>query len=189
MMNGEQDKILSMLEEGTISAEEAQELLAAVEGPEDDAGPEFEVARATDAPDMSRFRDAWRVPFTISLAALALSGAGLLRARRGWRLLLAPVTLLAAVATVISYLSKDAPWLHVRVRSADGDRVNVSLPLPLPLLRAGLAIARQNAVNDEARQQLDMAEEFLAAMDQGQTPDPLVIDVNDEGDSVQVYLG
>ena len=144
-MDGERDKILKMLEEGTISAEEAEELLAAIEGDYDDPAA---VDTVYEGPDMSQFRSYWRRPFTIAAVVLLVSGSGLLgtRGSRGLagllrRLLFWPVTLLAALTAVITYLSKDGPWLHMRIRSADGERIAISLPFPLHLLRGALRIA------------------------------------------------
>jgi hypothetical protein len=190
-MNGERDKILKMLEEGTISAGEAEELLAAIEGDDDPAA----VETSYEGPDISQFRSYWQRPFTVATLVLLVSGSGLLGTRGSTglpgvlrRLLFWPVTVLAALTAVITYLSKDGPWLHMRIRSADGDRIAINLPFPLHLLRGALRIATTQAPNKEAREKLDAAATFLEAVETADIGDPITIDVRDEGDNVQIFL-
>jgi hypothetical protein len=192
-VKSESDKILGMLEEGTITAEEAQELLDAVE----EAPPELDdLDTAVAGPDMDQIRAAWRVPFNISLIVMAISGSLIWRTRRAagiarlfGRLLLFPVTLIAGLTAVILYLSKDGPWLHMRLRSDDGDRFALSLPFPLHLARGGLRLAQSQVPDEETREKLDAAAEFLEAVETSDLQDPLTIDVREDGDSVQIFIG
>jgi len=192
-MDGERDKILKMLEEGTISAEEAEELLTVIEDDYDDPPA---VDTSYDGPDMSQFRSYWRRPFTISMLVLLVSGSGLWQIRRSTglpsllrRFLFWPVTILAALTAAITYLSKDGPWLHMRIRSADGDRIAISLPFPLHLMRGALRVATEQASNEDMREKLDAAAAFLEAIETADISDPVTIDVRDEGDNVQIFLG
>ena len=192
-MKSESDKILGMLEEGTITAEEAQELLDAVE----EAPPVMEELDTADShPDMDQVRSTWRVPFNISLIVMGISGSLLWRARRAAgiaglfrSLLLLPVTLIAGLSAVLLYFSKDGPWLHLRVRSDDGDRFAISLPFPLHLARGGIRLAQSQIPDQETREKLDAAAEFLEAVETSDLQDPLTIDVKENGESVQIYIG
>ena len=192
-MKSESDKILGMLDEGTITAEEAQELLDAVE----EAPPVLDdVDMAGTRPDMDEIRSAWRVPFNISLIVMGISGSLLWRTRRAAgiaglfrRLLLLPVTLIAGLSAVLLYFSKDGPWLHVRVRQESGSRFAISLPFPLHLIRGGLRLAQSQIPDPEIQEKLDAAAEFLEAVETADLQDPLTVDVRENGESVQIFIG
>jgi hypothetical protein len=194
-VKSESDKILSMLEEGTITAEEAQELLDAVEV-EDSAPPPAGIESAGPPPDMDAIKSAWRVPFNISLIVMAISGSLLWRTRRAAgaaglirSLLILPATILAALSAIFIYVSKDGPWLHLRVQENSGSRFAISLPFPLHLVRGGLRLAQSQVPDQEAREKIDAAAEFLEAVESSDLQDPLTIDVRENGESVQIYLG
>lgn len=191
-MTLEQEKILSLLEAGKINAAEADELLATLDASDmafDD------LSSGENPPDMSRFRQMWRIPFSISLAVLGLSATILLSSRgakdrrgRFIQTMTLPITILAALAALISYWSKSAPWIHVRVQEENGQRIAISLPLPVQPVRSGIDLARQWVTDDKSGDILDAASEFLAAINAQETGDPLTIDV-DDGDKVQVFVG
>jgi hypothetical protein len=130
------------------------------------------------------------------MLALLVSGSGLLQTRRSTglpgllrRFLFWPVTILAALTALITYLSKDGPWLHMRIRSADGDRIAISLPFPIHLLRGALRMATTQVPNEDAQEKLDAAVTFLEAVETADISDPVTIDVRDEGDNIQIFLG
>ena len=191
-MQSEQDKILRMVEEGTISADEAQELFEAMEDSEadqDSGGESFA------APESSGSGEVWRRPFGFSLIVATIGGSLLFRTRRasGFTsllrgVILIPITMLAATAALITYLSKGGPWLHIRIRSAEGKRVSVNLPFPLHILRGGLEMVRAKVSDDEIGEKIDMATEFLEAVETSRLADPISIDVMDEGNKVQIFL-
>lgn len=191
-MTLEQEKILSLLEEGKINAAEADELLATIDA-SDMAFDDLSLGE--NPPDMSRLRQMWRIPFSISLTILGLSATILLslrgvKNRRGRfiKTLTLPITILAALAALVSYWSKSAPWIHVRVQQESGQRFAISLPLPLQPVRSGIDMARQWVTDDKSGDILDAASEFLTAIDSQEAGDPLTIDV-DDGDKVQVFVG
>jgi hypothetical protein len=190
-MSSERDKILAMVEEGTISAEEANELLEAVEQKENKTpqGPDF------SWPDMPQRGQAWQRPFNISLLGAVTGGLLLLITRKAsgfWSFIrlfvLWPLTLTAALIALITYFTKDSPWIHLRVKTHDGQDFAVSLPFPAEGLQKALRFAREQATDENVREKIDAAAEILAEMDTGDLKDPVVIDISDEGDSVQVFL-
>ena len=84
-MSDERQKILQMLEDGTITASEASALLEALPADEEgdnvladtptaegEAGFTFAPA-PPDSPDMDRFRRFWQIPFFIAVGVLLLS--------------------------------------------------------------------------------------------------------------------
>jgi hypothetical protein len=204
-MSEAQDQILKMLEEGTITAEEANKLLAVLEPDvETVAGdviindtPAYETGEAQiESPDYGRFRRFWRIPFIIAAGSLLLSGLGLAfmyqsdeRVAALGFLCIWSIFVLAFVATVLILLSRRAPWLHVRVQEQDGKRIAISLPLPLRIAHWVLGIARP-FVPEEQAMHLETAAAFVSAMQENPDQDPIVIDVDDDdGDKVAIYIG
>ena len=191
-MSSERDKILAMVEEGTISAEEANELLEALADTDDQAqadGPTF------SWPDMPRRGQSWQRPFNLALFGSLFGGLLLLSTRKSTGfmavirvLVLWPLTIFAALAAIITYFTKDSPWLHVRVISDGKEEITISVPFPAQALQKGLSLAREQATSAGVREKIDAAAEILAEMDTGDLKDPVVIDISDEGDSVQIYL-
>lgn len=202
------EAVLQQLQAGQLSAEEANALLAeqraaraqgeeapASEGPQTAEG---EVIMPAKPPDMERLRRFWQVPFVIGLGSLVLSGLwmsssygspgflGTLSFICGWS-----VFMLAALTVGVAFWSRTARWVHVRVAEKDGHHFAISLPAPLGLLTWGVQVARP-FVKGETAQQMEAAAAFIQAMQKEmEQPDsePLFIDVNDEGDQVQVYFG
>jgi len=214
-MNESKEKILQMLQDGSITPEEADRLLLAVGNAnmeESDGGGENEEgslpemspddnAELTDAPppelppDFERMRESWQTPFNIVLGVMAtffVLSMALLRSTRGalafgGKLLLS-IALFAALVAAYIWSSRDGLWLHVRVQSADGSRFRISMPLSTRLLRWGMLTGREYA-DEQALGYIDMVETMLEAWEQDPNQDPLFIDVDDGGDKVQVFIG
>ncbi len=191
-MGDERDKILAMVEEGTISAEEANELLEAVE---EDEEQETMATADFSWPDMPQHGQSWRKPFNLALLGSIIGGMLLLITRKSsgflgflHKFILWPLTLTAILTAVIAFFTKDSPWLHVRVQTEDSPDFSISLPFPAQALNKALNVARSRAPNADVQEKIDAAAEILAEMDTSNLKDPLVINISDEGDSVQVYL-
>lgn len=203
-MSDSRDQILHMLQNGAISAEEADRLLSAIEGEADlpDAPPVDE--RLPDEPlpggllpHISDYRTGWRAPFIGAAFMAALSAAKLLqlRQKRGpfnalrrnfHRLLI----MVGGIGALLSLWGRDARWLHVRVEQADGKRIEISLPVPVQLVGWVLRTARPY-VDTATAGQFDAAIEMIAAMQaEMDRPDgqPIIVDVKDENSHVQVYF-
>ncbi|MCB8968466.1 MAG: hypothetical protein H6660_16410 [Ardenticatenaceae bacterium] len=216
-MQAERQKILRMLQQGQIDADEAMQLLNAIDtGEATDAADPFTV-EADDVdtsanvltgdvispnqahPDMDKFRRFWQIPFFIALACLIASALGL-RAlyqtadgRIGfWFVCVWSLFMLTVLLTTLAFLSRRSPWLHVRVQERNGRRIAISLPLPLRLASWGITMARGFA-DEESQDKLDMAASFLdVANENMHHPDnePVMINIDGEsGDQVQVYIG
>jgi hypothetical protein len=190
-MSSERDKILAMVEEGTISAEEANALLEAAEERNDQAPPGPDISW----PEMPQRGQSWQRPFNASLIGTIAGGILLFSTRKAegmWGLfrllILWPLTIAAGLVTLITYFSKDSPWIHVRVKTHNGEEFTISLPFPAQALMKALSVAREQASSEDVREKIDAAAEILTEMDTGDLKDPVVIDISDKGDSVQVYL-
>lgn len=189
-MSDEQDRILKMVEEGTLSAAEANDLLEALETEEAPSEQE------TLAPD--KLHRPWQIPVAGGLLLLAAGGWGLAQVTRRERS--GPLGLLARVGaggafliglllTAVGLWSRNAVWLHVRVEEKDGPTVNVSLPLPLGLAQSAVAFARDR-VDEETGERLDAAAAFLGSVGHGEEQEPFTVEVSEGEDTrVFVYLG
>lgn len=197
--------VLEQLQAGTLSAEQANSLLAEAASDEADAGyaepaPIDEVVMPDDMPDMDHFRRFWQMPFFVAVGFLILSGmcmtatygtAGFFNTLGficGWS-----VFMVAVLAIVAVFWSRNARWMHIRVQEKAGKRINISLPVPLGLLEWGVKFA-QPFVKGKTGEQLEMSAEFLKAMREEMSEpgaEPFVINVNDEedGDQVLIYFG
>ncbi len=200
-MSEERRHVLQMLQDGTISTEQAMELLAALDNDEDDVDiSKSDLDYTPDPPpNMNKYRRFWKIPFIISGVLLLLFGfwlRSIYLSSEGaitfaficvWTLFM-----FAGLATLLAFMSRRSTWLHVRVRESQGTRIAISMPLPLRLANWGITVAR-GFVDDHTRGHLNMAAEFInAARDTMSEPgaEPLFIDVDDDdGDHVEVYIG
>jgi hypothetical protein len=198
-------EILEMLRKGTITVDEASELLEAAQ--ERSPQPvDAEIGAPPAVPlDMQRFRHLSYIPFGVCLLLLALITWGTVAlARRidgqitfGFVVLLILLVLLG-LCTILAFLMTRAPWLHVRVRSKSQEGSSkkhrgfaISLPVPFALAQWALRIG-QRYVSEEQGPQLDLAASILRSVkhDVGKPgSDPIVVDVDDEDERVQVYIG
>ena len=194
-------QVLQMVQNGKLTAEQAQELLQALEPAA--AEPETvltgEVIPPDDTPDMDRLRRFWQYPFFIALAVFVLIGLGLRSLYQSsagaitfWFVCLLSLFILTFLLTMIAFMSRRSPWLHVRVKEKGGRKIAISLPLPLRLTQWGIQIAR-GFVPAKEQVNLEIAAEFLqSAQDDLKSAgaNPLMIDVDDDdGDQVQVFIG
>ena len=210
MSSEERKKILQMVEEGKISAEEAAKLMNALEADNDEAevevfqsepstgfdgsvppAPEFESVKA-------RARQFAMIPLWVGVAIAVLSSWGIYSVQQSagmnfWFFCLMFPLLLGVLLIALGAGGPSSKWLYVNVdrsRAHDGPR-NITLGFPLPLgltswfLRNfGHTIQGMKNTNvDEIIQVLDAP---------GKSDEPLIVNVpNDDGDGehVQVYIG
>ena len=210
MSSEERKKILQMVEEGKISAEEAAKLMNALEASNEEAdvevfqsepstgfdgsvppSPEFESVKA-------RARQFAMIPLWVGVAIAVLSSWGIYSVQQNagmnfWFFCLLFPLLLGVLLIALGAGGPSSKWLYVNVdrrRAHDGPR-NITLGFPLPLgltswfLRNfGHTIQGMKNTNvDEIIQVLDAT---------GKSDEPLIVNVqNDDGDGehVQVYIG
>jgi len=203
-MEDERRRVLDMLDQGTISAEEAASLikaLAEADSPVDDAGGGAEdtarVPSEQGFPEVSGLHHYWEIPFVIALTITGLLGFWLSRVSGSGsvfgQVCLSVVFGLSVLVTLAALWTAWTPWIHIRLLAADGGRVAISLPAPLNLARWGIRLAR-GFVQGENVEYLGMAEEALAQLSPEKgvfSRDPLVIYVDDDedGDRVAIYIG
>jgi hypothetical protein len=199
--NDERLRVLQLVNDGKITVEDAERLLDALDPPVPHPTaptpviPEKAKRKRSSPPDMRRFRRYWQYPFLVGVIMLGVAGlcasntSLLLLQLCGWS-----VFALAALITVVGWVSQWSPWIHVRVQERKGRRFAVSLPLPLSLIGWHLKLTKpliRRYANEDAARYLDMATALLSTMDSGLLVDqPITIDVDEpDGDLVQVFIG
>lgn len=207
MSSEERRKILLMVEEGKITAQQASSLMRALE--EDAAEAESDVFEpgASPAGDRiealefeevkARARRFAMIPLWIGVFITVLSAWGLYSIQERWGvnfwfiLLLLPL-LLGVLLVALGAGGPTSKWLYVNVdrRNAhDGPR-NITLGFPLPL---GLAawILRNFGHHIRGMKSTNV-DEIIQILDAtGTSGAPLIINANDSdsGERVQVYIG
>jgi hypothetical protein len=208
------EQILDMLDKGAINADEAARLLEAVSatdreniskplpagGPAQEQTESIEpdqILSSATTPDTSRWDRFRQIPFAISVTILILSAWGLYalfpKAETGitfgWIIVLL-VFMIAVLATIVSFSLLSAPWLHIRIQEPDGKRIAISFPIPLVIANWGIAVARR-FVDEQTAGYLDMSSGFLQALrrDANDEIEPIQIDVDENGQRVQIYIG
>jgi hypothetical protein len=215
MSTSERLKILDMIENGTITAEEGMRLLAALEHenmheffddmPSSDEHQAFFNNGMPDADslvdniepeEIHRWKRWWSLPLWIGLGIVVLSSfwmqsAWSTNALGFWFFCTWVPMLLGILMMALAWNSRTAPWLHLRVRQAPGekpDRIAISLPIPLRISAWGLRRFGHHIPNFDAT---GLDEVLIALNDTKNDNAPLFIDVHDDedGEHVLVFIG
>ena len=200
-------RILEMLDQGTITVEQANQLLEALQDEVPPAVEEDTDLPAAVPPDLQRFRRLSYVPFGLSVLLLLLAAWGTYAlSRRGDGQITAGfvamliLLILVSLLTWLTFAMTQVPWLHVRVQSKGEvnskgkptyKRFIISLPVPLSLAQWALRIAPRYVGEDQA-ENIAAATALLQTVrqDLGKPgTDPIAIDIDDEEERVQVYVG
>jgi hypothetical protein len=199
MSSDEQKQILKMVEDGKISAEEAMQLIRALDEAEAGteifetaagpgvgrSGPEFDEVRA-------RARRFASIPLWIGVFVTVLSSYWLFalvqRSSYGFWFACAWFPLLLGVLLVaLSVSGSNMRWLYVNIEQAAGEWPgHITLGFPLPLGLAGWALRNFGHYArgmDEAR-----VAGILSLLAGADSREPVIVNV-DEGERVQVYIG
>ena len=180
-------QILELIEGGEISAEEGARRLEALASEALDTSP-----APVTRPALVRWL--WQVTFGVGVALTAWGGWRLAlsytaAAATAWQLMWAWLLFVVGVVGVmLGWWLRQARWLYVRVRQADGPNISLAFPLPLGLVAWGLRIT-QPFVPQLRGARVD--ELLLAMRDELRAGHPFVVDVDegDGGEQVQVYFG
>jgi hypothetical protein len=211
MSSEERKKILQMVADGKISAEEAATLMRALDVDTESAAEEIEVlgvasgmgGERSDAPEFDevrrrarRFSGAflWIGVFITVLSAWGMFGIQQNAGINFWFLCLGMPLTLGILLTVMGAGNRTSRWIYVnvdRTRSRDQDgprKITIAFPLPLGfaawfLRNFGSRISGLGNTNvDEILQAISMAKNIT---------EPLIVHVDDadDGERVQVFIG
>lgn len=194
-MSEERAKILQMLADGKISAEQAAQLLSALNAENDSPLDATPAADATPPGPMPYFGSLWLIPMYAGLALFvcgALAAFPLYAASGGWALAVCgwPIFLIGLLTMIAAWLSRQSRWIHIRITRIDGARRNLRFSFPIPLRLSAWALSIGSCFIPRLRR--SGVDEMIAALNEGLSGDqPLYVDVQEgeEGERVQVYIG
>ncbi len=209
MSSEERKKILQMVQDGRISAEQAASLMRALEADADSAEPEVEVVEVgagsgyetNDAPEFeevkSRARRFAMIPLWIGVFIAVLSAWAIYSVQQSagvnfWFFCLMVPLLLGVLLIVLGAGGENSKWLYVNVdrRNAQDWPRNITLGFPLPLgLTAWFLRNFGHYIHGMEKTNVDEIIQILDAT--GKSGAPLIINANDneDGEHVQVYIG
>ncbi len=216
MVDNAERKIMDMVEQGQLSAEEGLRLINAMGGnhpPIPDPGgvvedvlaesvitvgdeqareipriPEEEIQR------MNRLKKWWLLPFGVGLLVTTLGAIwmymGFSEHGFGVGFWLAWIPFLLGIFIVaISFRTNRSVWLHVRIKQPPGEtpqRISISLPMPIALTRWFMS-AFGDRIPGLKEQPFDNAADILGNLS---PEEPFYVHVNDDdGEEVEVYIG
>ena len=205
----ERRKILQMVQDGKISAEQAASLMRALEADADPSEADVEVIEAgssfggdpSDAPEFeaikARARRFAMIPLWIGVALTVLSAWAIYSVQQSsgmnfWFFFLMIPLLIGVLFIALGASGQSSRWLYVNVdrRNAhDGPRnITLGFPLPLGLTAWFLRTFGQN-MRGMKNTNVDEIIQLLDAT--GKSGAPLIINANDneDGEHVQVYIG
>ena len=213
-MSGEERKqVLQMLENGTITADQALSLIQELE---QDSGVEEGGAAAEQAgfgssipadelasPDRglehaaAQARELWQIPLWVGAGITVLSSLGMYSAMQGggygfWFFFLWIPFLLGVALMALAAWSRTARWLFVNVERPDARewprRILVGFPLPLDLAAWFLRTVGRHIDG----LQNTTVDEVIQAISAAEAVDaPLIVNVDEaaRGEHVQVFIG
>jgi hypothetical protein len=218
MSSEERRKILQMVQDGKISAEQAASLMRALQ--EDSVEPEIDVVETgassgkesdalngeaisgpTDAPEFeavkSRARRFAMIPLWVGVFMTVFSAWGIysIQQRSGvnfWFFFLMIPLLIGVLLIALGAGAQNSKWLYVNVdrRNANEWPRNITLGFPLPLgLTAWFLRNFGHSIHGMQNTNVDEIIQILDAT--GKSGAPLIINANDneDGEHVQVYIG
>lgn len=197
-MEEERLQILKMVETGRIQAEEAVQLLAAIDVGEGGAQVSTlaEVLPPESGADQereSRWARFWIYPVMASggmliLAALLLAWLYVSDAASGWLVCGWLPLLLALSIVVLALWTRRTTWMHLRISEEGRRKMAFSFPLPLGLAAWAVRIAQPFVPQ---LQETGVDDLILALRTSASRGEPISIDVRDDdsGERVEVYIG
>jgi SHOCT-like protein len=209
MSSEERKKILQMVQDGRISAEQAASLMHALDADTDSAEAEVEVVEmgtssgyaGNDTPEFeevkSRARRFAMIPLWIGVFIAVMSAWGIYSVQQSagvnfWFFCLLVPLLLGVLLIALGAGGEGSKWLYVNVdrRNAQDWPRNITLGFPLPLgLTAWFLRNFGRYIHGLEKTNVDEIIQILDAT--GKSGTPLIINANDneDGEHVQVYIG
>jgi len=216
MVNQAERKVLDMVEQGQISAEEGLRLINAMDGQSEKPSEstdyeassadrelvEINTEEAASRPQipqeeldrMKHLKRWWILPFAIGLLITTLGAIwmymGYTAKGFGFGFWLAWIPfLLGILITAVSYQSSHGVWLHVRIKQKPGEspqRIVISLPIPLGLTR-WVVTTFGDRIPGLKDQPVSEYSEILKSIS---PEDPFYVHVDEgNGEEVEVFIG
>lgn len=205
MSSEEQRRILKMVEDGKISADEAMTLIRALEQGADEAEPQvFEAAPnsgpAVDAPEFEEVKQRARkfamIPLWIGVGITVLFAGLMFSAIQNqgfgfWFYCLTFPFLFGVLLMALAAGGRYARWMFVDVRQKSGEtpsRITFGFPIPLGFVSW---VLRNFGHHIKGLDSHEAARDMATMMDKTISSDtPLIINVDDDdGEKVKLYIG
>ena len=216
--NPERMKVLEMVAAGTISSEEALQLLGALDwAPQETAFPEiaeptsnFGLPRAPEGgfpPDavedglppvnppepeeIRRWKRWWVLPAGIGIFTAALGAWWMYAAWGGlWVLCAAMPLLMGLLLIALGWSSRKGLWLHLRVTQPPGEPLQrIIISIPIPVRITAWGL-RLFGNRIPHTEGVDLGGLLLAMNDEAKHGTPLLVDADEgDGERVQVFIG
>jgi len=206
VMREKREEIFARFAEGEMTLEEADQALSAIEtGQESDDHQQEEIPQpvadeSEDKPVGNKpFRFFWLIPLFIGILFLLWGAFGMVNAyttherlTAGFWLAWIPLTI-GIIITVLSLISSQAVWLHVRINTGENEfpcRINISLPLPVFLANIFMNNSSKFNLDSLIHNRLSGVDvdDMLRALKEADSP--IMVEVNeDSGEKVKVYIG
>jgi predicted RNA-binding protein len=213
MVDQSERKILEMVEQGIISAEEGLRLIDAMgagksgdgevnksdlEGVKVSVEDVLEPAPRISEEElkrMKRLKRWWILPFAIGLLITTLGAVwmytGYINRGFGWGFWLAWIPFIVGIFVVaVSFQTSRSVWLHVRIKQKPGEsppRISISLPLPISLAKWFMSVFGHKIPGLKDQPLGDLSE----LLDHISPEEPFYVHVNDkdDGEEVEVFIG
>lgn len=211
MSSEERKKILQMVQDGKISAEQASSLMRALAADAESPQPEIEIIQTESGPGFggsassefeqvkSRARRFAMIPLWIGVFITVLSAWGLYAVQQNvgtnfWFYCLILPLLLGVLLIALGAGGPSARWIYVDVdrrnaKAGDGPR-HITLGLPLPLgLVAWFFRTFGRSLKGMSQGRVDGIVQMLEVT--RKSGDPLIVNVDetDSGERVQLFIG
>lgn len=210
MSSEERKKILQMVEEGRISAEEAANLMAAMaEHDDDSAEAEVEILESragfgyekTDAPEFDQIKARARrfslIPLWTGVVITVLSAWGIYAIQQSagtnfWFYCMIFPLMLGVLLLALGGGGRGSRWIYVDVnrkdaRPGDGPKhITLGFPIPLGLVAWFFDNFGHN-INGMSRSKVEGIVQMMQATKDSN--EPLMVNVDDDDAHVQVYIG
>lgn len=214
MVDQSERKILEMIQQGVLSAEDGLRLIDAMgtgkndEGNGDELHPEGVMVSVEDVlePSMPRISDEelkrmkqfkrwWILPFALGLLITTLGAVwmytGYVNRGFSWGFWLAWFPFILGIFIVaVSFQTSRSVWLHVRIKQKPGEsppRISISLPLPISLAKWFMSVFGHKIPGLKDQPIGDLS----TILDKISSDEPFYIHVNDkdDGEEVEVFIG
>ncbi|HER40091.1 MAG TPA: hypothetical protein ENO10_02620 [Salinimicrobium catena] len=215
MKNQAEQRILEMIEQGHITAEEGLRLLNAMSG--DLASPSKGVVEDSAAGDVEfvdgevveppypqipedelqrieKLKRWWFLPFGLGLLMTILGAVWMYMGYQakgfGFGFWISWLPFFIGIALMaISFQTSKSVWLHVRIKQKPGEnpqRINISLPLPLSLTRWAMSTFGHRIPGLKDQP----VEEYSEILNNLSPEEPFYVHIDDEdGEEVEVFIG
>lgn len=191
--------ILEQISSGAISAEEGTQRLQALGNHANEPVITLDSERNKSTPhidpeEIARWKRWWVIPLWIGIGITILSGmwmnVAFMASGTGFWFFFSWIPLLLGVSLIfIGNASRNARWLHVRIKEEGHRRAKIAISIPLPIRFSAWVL---RSIGKFVPALGDIAiDELILALDKETAGSPFYVKVNEgeDGEKVEVFIG